>query len=195
MAAGLAGGLAGRPAGPRGAGRAAPGVRVSTNQLPRANAARASLEPVKTLSLPPTNTMASNSATPCASTMTVFCAPAAVAFRAKTLWEIAAVAPVRTATADPGLSRISAATIRTRDPLPMSMATRAAPLISTSDIESSESDVSTPVPSGVAASPTMRKPSSAASVIPMARIAEARSDAVPGSRRVAPCGTLLTSRT
>ena len=71
----------------------------------------------------------------------------------------------------------------------------AAPAISRCESDISESTASTPVPSGVAASPTMRNPSIAASVTPRATTAAAPPGAVPGSRMTAPRGSLLTRRT
>ena len=53
----------------------------------------------------------------------------------------------------------------------------------------------TPVPSGVAASPMIRKPDSAAPVTSKATTAASVSDAPPGSRIDAPRGTRLTTWT
>src|SRR6266853_3423519 len=77
----------------------------------------------------------------------------------------------------------------------ISMATFAAPVTSTSVIDTSEFLTNTPVPSGVAASPTIRKPTSSAPVTSEATTAESASDAVPASRLVTPRGTRLTTRT
>ena len=101
----------------RGVDRVPPAGRASTNQLARANAARASLDPVRMFALPPTNTLAVISATLASSTITVACVPPAAAFRANTLCETTAVAPERTASADPGLSRMSLPVRRTRGSL------------------------------------------------------------------------------
>ena len=109
-------------------------------------------------------------------------------FRANTLWAIAAVAPDRTASADPGI----VADVAGDDADARSSADVDGDAGRAGDLDIRDRqlriDVSTPVPSGVAASPTMRKPSSAASVTPRATIAAARSDAVPGRRTMAPRG-------
>ena len=66
---------------------------------------------------------------------------------------------------------------------PTSIAARVAPVIASWDSDTVEPVITTAVPSGVAASPTIRNPSTAASCTSVATIAAAASGADPGSRR------------
>jgi hypothetical protein len=143
----------------------------------------------------PWKTFPRSSSCPPASTTIGPAVRPAVALRANAECAIRGDAPARTTTASPGLSCRSLASSAPPDAAPNSTAACRAPAISMSTIVSRALRRDTPVPSGVAASPTIRKPDSSAPATSIATIAASASEAPPGRRIDAPRDTRLRMRT
>ncbi len=113
------------------------------------------------------------------------------------LWVMRGEAFARSASPAPGLSWMSLAsniTLPSGAAGPRSIAVLAAPVTSRSMSRTLDDRVTTPVPSGVAASPTIRNPEISAFFTSVATTAASSSVASPGSRRIAARDTRLSKR-